>query len=343
MGLYLGIDTSNYTTSAAVYDSGCNRVVHKRKLLPVKGGSLGLRQSDAVFHHTQQFSQVYRELAEEVSLKDICAIGVSSKPRPAEGSYMPCFTVGVNIAKVLASTLEVPVYEFSHQEGHMAAAVYSCGRPELLAGDFIGFHLSGGTTEALLVKCREGLIREIEIIAETLDLNAGQAVDRAGVALGLGFPCGKDLEKLAKSFYGNIEKYLSSQQLKKLRISQLANPAEASKRKLFSIKPSVKEGCCCLSGVENKCRKMLDEGEPKEKIAAYCLAFIEETLVEMTAFVLEKYGRLPLVFAGGVMSNSIIRQRMERDFSCSFASPEFSSDNGAGAAYLAGICHGRSR
>lgn len=344
MGLYLGIDTSNYTTSAAVYDSEKDCVIHKRKLLPVKEGQLGLRQSDAVFHHTQQFYQVYSQLAKEIPLKNISAVGVSSRPRPVENSYMPCFTVGLNIAKVIGETLNVPVYEFSHQEGHMAAAVYSCKKPELLMKNFLGFHLSGGTTEALLVKCSEGLISDIDIAAETLDLNAGQVVDRAGVAMGLDFPCGKELEVLAKRFYDNIEAYVSEKELKKAK-DFLKSPGgrKASKKKLFSIKTSVKDGCCCLSGVENKCRLMLENKEPKEKVAAYCLAFIEETLAEMTDFVLNKYGKLPLLFAGGVMSNSIIRERMENEFECSFASPEFSSDNGAGAAYLAFIRCNKSR
>lgn len=344
MGLYLGIDTSNYTTSAAVYDSENNRMIHRRRLLPVKEGQLGLRQSDAVFHHTQQFYQVYSQLAGEIPLKNICAVGVSSKPRSVENSYMPCFTVGVNIANVIAETLGVPVYEFSHQEGHMAAAVYSCGKPELLFGDFLGFHLSGGTTEVLLVKCSGGLINSIDIAAETLDLNAGQVIDRAGVAMGLGFPCGKELEALAKSFYENITDYLSPEECKRAGLLTESQSRKAvSKKKLFSIKTALKEGNCCLSGVENKCQLMLRRGESKEKTAAYCLAYIEETLVEMTDHVLKKYGSMPLLYAGGVMSNSIIRERIEREFKCCFASPEFSSDNGAGAAYLAGIRHGKSR
>lgn len=332
MGIYLGIDTSNYTTSVAAYDSEKNAVVHRRKLLPVKNGSLGLRQSDAVFHHTQQFYEIYNQLSKEVDLKNISAIGVSSKPRPVCNSYMPCFTVGLNIAHVLSDTLKVPMYEFSHQEGHIAAAVFSCGKTELLDKSFVAFHLSGGTTEALLVKCENGLINNVDIVGETLDLNAGQVVDRAGVMMGLSFPCGKEIESLAKEFYLNIEKYAPKEKLSSYRKNH-------SKKKLFGIKTSLKNGNCCLSGVENKCEQMLKAGEPKEKTAAYCLAFVEETLAEMTEYILEKYGKLPLVYAGGVMSNSIIRERMERDFDCAFAAAEFSSDNAAGTAFLAGVKH----
>lgn len=332
MGIYLGIDTSNYTTSAAVYDSVSNVIIHKRKFLPVKSGQLGLRQSDAVFHHTQQFHEIYRQLSKETDLKNISAVGVSSKPRPLKGSYMPCFTVGLNIAHVLADTLKVPLYEFSHQEGHIAAAVFSCNRAELLNENFAAFHLSGGTTEALMVSCEDGQIRDVSIVGETLDLNAGQAVDRAGVMMGLSFPCGKEIETLALEYYRNIEKYESPEKAEKYRKNR-------SKKKLFNIKTSVKDGNCCLSGIENKCAQMLKAGASREKTAACCLAFIEETLADMTEEIIEKYGKIPLIYAGGVMSNSIIRERMERDFECSFASAEFSSDNAGGTAYLAGVKH----
>jgi len=150
MAVYLGIDTSNYTTSAAAFDdvSGC--VFQKKMLLPVKSGERGLRQSDAVFHHTQQLWQVVSAVIDECGKPDF--IGASYAPRDAEGSYMPCFTVGLNTAKCLSSALGVPLYEFSHQAGHVAAAVYSSGHIELFDREFIAFHVSGGTTEALLVR-----------------------------------------------------------------------------------------------------------------------------------------------------------------------------------------------
>lgn len=226
MAVYLGIDTSNYTTSAAAFDdvSGC--VFQKKMLLPVKSGERGLRQSDAVFHHTQQLWQVVSAVIDECGKPDF--IGASYAPRDAEGSYMPCFTVGLNTAKCLSSALNVPLYEFSHQAGHVAAAVYSSGHIELFDREFIAFHVSGGTTEALLVRPDEEKLLNIDIIGRTLDLNAGQAVDRVGVAMGLKFPAGAELEKLA-----------------------------LESRKIFKLKPCVKGTDCCLSGIENKCLDMI--------------------------------------------------------------------------------------
>ena len=150
MSMYLGIDTSNYTTSVCLYDSDSGKVISKRKLLPVKDGELGLRQSDAVFHHIQQLPALFEEAFGNFS-DNIKAIGVSYAPRTEKGSYMPCFTVGTTAASILSSVLKVPVYRFSHQQGHIAAALYSVDRLDLLCQKHIAFHVSGGTTEALLV------------------------------------------------------------------------------------------------------------------------------------------------------------------------------------------------
>ncbi len=302
----LGIDTSNYTTSACIYDSETGEVFQRKLLLPVKQGEKGLRQSDAVFHHTARLHPLVEQLFEQCGT-DFDAIGVSERPRDAEGSYMPCFLVGVNAARCISAATGKPVYGFSHQAGHLAAALYSSGKMNLMNEKFVAFHVSGGTSEMLLVSpCGERTF-DVKIIGETLDLNCGQAVDRAGVMMGLSFPCGRELEALA------------------LKSSEKYNP-----------KVSVKGGNCSLSGLENQCRKMLEGGESKENVARYCLDFICKTLEKMTEYAISEYGNLPLVFAGGVMSNSIIREKIQRRFGASFAQPDFSCDNAAGIAILAG-------
>ncbi len=306
--LTLGIDTSNYTTSVCLYDSVKDEIYQKKLLLPVKEGEKGLRQSDAVFHHTARLHPLMKELFDEHGGM-IDAIGVSEKPRDAEGSYMPCFLVGVNAANCISSATDKPVYGFSHQSGHIAAALYSCNRTELTDEKFIAFHVSGGTSEMLLVSPDENRVFGVEIIGETLDLNCGQAVDRAGVMMGIPFPCGKELEKLALK---STEKY---------------NP-----------KICVKDGNCSLSGLENQCKKMLDSGETKENIARYCIDFVAKTVEKMTEYAIENYGNLPIIYAGGVMSNSIIKEKITSRFmNASFAHPDFSCDNAAGIAYLASL------
>ena len=252
MSLFLGIDTSNYTTSVALYDSETGEMRQLKKLLPVKEGQLGLRQSDAVFHHTAQLHALFSALTEDVDTKQIAAVGASVRPRPLSGSYMPCFTVGENTAKILSSALKVPFVGFSHQEGHISAALFGSGRFDLFCSDFLAFHVSGGTTEAVLAK-GGGCGFQCEIVAQTLDINAGQAIDRVGLMLGLKFPCGAQLEQLA-----------------------LRNTEPVK------VRPKLKGSDCCLSGVQNLCQKLFDEGRDKPYIAAFCLEYIRTALSLMT-------------------------------------------------------------
>lgn len=305
MSIFLGIDTSNYTTSTAIFDSNTGKFFQQKKLLPVKPGELGLRQSDAVFHHTAQLHLLFSELVKDIDSKDIAAIGASSRPRPVDGSYMPCFTVGENTAKILSSALKVPLYTFSHQEGHIAAALYDSKSENLFTEKFLAFHVSGGTTEAVIAK-GNGYGFSLDLAAKSLDLNAGQAIDRVGLMLGLKFPCGAELEKLA-----------------------LQNT------KKISVRPTLKECDCCLSGLENICRRLLENNESKEYIAAYCIEYIRKTLSLMTDKLLLKYGTMPVLYAGGVMSDSIIQNSFKEKYNAAFAQPSLSSDNAVGIAYLA--------
>lgn len=312
MAWFLGLDTSNYTTSVALYHRETGEVFMRKKLLPVKEQACGLRQSDAVFLHVKQLGDLAAGLAEQFQ-GTVSGIGVSSRPRNLEGSYMPCFLVGTMAAQMLGSFLKVPVSSFSHQEGHIAAALYSAGclgwlDPEHSPDGFYAFHVSGGTTEALLVE-PAGQGMEIRLLTKTLDLNAGQAVDRVGVMMGLSFPCGRELEQLALKW---------------------EEPVQVAK-------PKLKDGCCCLSGLENQCQALLRQGKPREYVARFCLKTVQETVAAMTQYLLSQYGEKPVLYAGGVMSNSLIRQALQQQFGGRFAKPEYSSDNSAGIAILASM------
>lgn len=307
MSLILGIDTSNYTTSAALYDTGSCKVVQQKMLLPVKQGQLGLRQSDAVFHHVKQLPNVISTLFSDIS-ETPAAVGVSIAPRPVKGSYMPCFEVGRSAAEQLSAVLNIPLYRYSHQEGHIAAALYSVGCLETMSEKLIAFHLSGGTTEAVLAS-RNDCGFDVEYICGSLDLKAGQAVDRVAGMLSLPFPGGKHLD------------FLAAQCNEKIR-----------------VKPTMKGLDCCLSGVENKCRALVNDGYAPAYVARFCIEYISETLCEMVGRIREKYGELPVLFAGGVSSNTIIRSQLQERFSdCMFGTPEYSCDNAAGIALLAAM------
>lgn len=295
----LGIDTSNYTTSIAVADETGYR--HGRTILEVKTGERGLRQSDALFLHTVNLPRLFSEL--DIGKTD--AVSYSEKPRDIEGSYMPCFLAGKAAATAAASAAGVPLFAFSHQAGHIMAALKSCeAGEEALGREFLAFHISGGTTELLHVK-RKAVGFDVAIVGETLDINAGQLIDRAGVLLGLKFPCGMELEKLA---------------------------VQGKTTKLHTC---IKSGSCNLSGAENKIIQMYNYGEAAENIARYAIDFVCETILGMSRYAREAHRSLPILYAGGVMRDNIIRDRLTGEMeNIYFAENELSSDNAVGTAYL---------
>ena len=299
---FLGFDTSNYTTSVAFFDG--NNIYQEKRLLPVKEGERGLRQSDAVFHHTKAYPELLSALMKKVTC-NIQGVGASVTPTTQVGSYMPCFLVGEGAARTVASTNNVPIYSFSHQQGHIAAALFSADKTELLKEKFMAFHVSGGTTDLVLCEPDDERVIKVTPVASSSDLKAGQAVDRIGVKMGLKFPAGVGVEELA----------LHSQ-------------------KTFKNKIKLKDGFCSLSGLENKCLKMLDDGNSREDVAMFLLTYIADVVIAMTKDAFDKYGVLPVVYAGGVMSDKIIKDRIQSEIKSYFAEPAFSCDNAAGIAYL---------
>ena len=303
---FVGFDTSNYTTSAAVCTSDGKIIANLKRPLPVKPGECGLRQSDAVFAHVKNLPVIASELREILSNYDVLAVGYSARPRNQEGSYMPCFLSGRVAAESFASALNVPIYDFSHQDGHVTAAAYSSGAMEdLMRAPFAAFHVSGGTTEMLYVEPTDDALG-ISLVGQTADLNAGQAIDRVGVMMGLQFPCGKEMEGWADSYSGSLPHF----------------------------RVSVKNGICNLSGLQNLAEKLWREEADMAKTSAFVFSFLGETLKKMTAYLDEQYGSLPIVYAGGVMSNRFLQTRLGQRPNTFFAEPQFSADNAAGIALL---------
>lgn len=305
---YLGFDTSNYTTSVAFCDGEI--ITQQKRLLPVKEGERGIRQSDAVFHHTKAYPELLEKLMSEID-GTVKAVGASTRPTTQEGSYMPCFLVGEGVARSIASAMGVGFHRFSHQQGHIAAALFSAGKTGLLNERFLAFHVSGGTTDLVLCEpCSENVIKTT-LYASSNDLKAGQAIDRIGVKMGVPFPAGKGVEALAL----------------------------ASER-VFKNKIKLKEGFCSLSGLENKCLKMLSDGESREDTSRFLLDYVADVVLAMTENALCALGEMPVVYAGGVMSDVIIREKIQPRLEAYFAKPDFSCDNAAGIAYLTSVIEG---
>ena len=298
----IGIDTSNYTTSIAFFDGVCGE--NCSKLLPVKQGELGLRQSDAVFAHIKSLPELYCRLFSNVPKEDIAAIGVSTRPRAVDGSYMPCFMVGYSHAKMLSDAFGVPLVEVSHQQGHVAASVWSAGHLELMDQPHLAWHLSGGTTELLLVEPDRKNVKCTRI-GGTTDISAGQLIDRTGQLLDLPFPSGKHLDTLSR---------------------------EAQLQETFKVKCNNRE--FSLSGVQNKVQQFHAAHEDPAETAAYALRCVAKAVYLASEQALKDYPGLPIVFSGGVASNSMLRDVM-KPLNPVFSQPQFSTDNAMGVAVLA--------
>ena len=298
----LGLDTSNYTTSAARFDG--EEGENLGRLLQVRPGELGLRQSEALFQHVKQLPPILEELGRDGALSGLRAVGASTRPRAVEGSYMPCFLAGESQGRSLAAALGVPFYAFSHQQGHLAAAAWSAGRMELLDRPFLAWHLSGGTTELLRAE-PDGAALRAEILGGTSDISAGQLIDRTGVLLGLPFPAGRALDKL---YY------------------------EADKALGYRVK--VDGSAFSLSGMENQVKGLLEKGEKPANIARFTLDTVAGVVLRATRAAMEQYPGLPVLCSGGVASNSRLREVLSQHCGALFARPQYSADNAMGIAVL---------
>lgn len=297
--MYLGIDTSNYTTSAAAFDGRDG--VNRSRLLDVAPGQLGLRQSDALFSHVKRLPVLMEQLFSAVSPGEIQAVAVSTRPRAVEGSYMPCFLAGVAVAKSLAAALGVPCHEVSHQQGHVAAALWSAGRMDLMDKPHLAWHLSGGTTELLSIT-PEGKNVRAEKIGGTSDISAGQIMDRTGKLLALPFPAGKALDQLSQGV-----------DVKPFRVK--------TQGLTFS-----------LSGLENQVAAFYQRTNSPEETAAFAVSSVCDVVLRTTREAQKQYPGLEVVFSGGVASNVTLRRVCGFGV---FAAPQFSTDNAMGVAVLA--------
>ena len=308
MHAYVGVDTSCYTTSVASVDE-YGIVSDLRTVLSVKQGERGLRQSDGLFQHVRNLETLMPELMKQLGGAELRGVCVSARPRPNEDSYMPVFLAGKMCAASVAAARKVPLLTASHQEGHVRAALH--GNEALIGRPFLGMHISGGTTEVFLV---DETFR-ISLLSGTEDLHAGQFVDRTGVAMGLHFPCGKQLEALAGSF----------------------DPT-AGFVKLPAI---VREGICSFSGVETRMQALLKAGADRAELAYAAYDCMSRTFVKMLCHAMEQTGVTRALLAGGVASSpllrTLLRERMHKldaNAALYFGESALSSDNAVGAALL---------
>ena len=304
---YLGIDCSAYTTSLALVDCGERLIWERRELLPLPEGALGLRQSEALFAHIRMLPRLWQEGAPFLKEAPLAAVAAATKPRPLEGSYMPVFRVSEAAGELISATLGVPFHPFSHQEGHIAAGLWSARLPP---DRYLAVHLSGGTTEILAVEERAGAKLQIAPRGGGADLHAGQFVDRIGQGMGLGFPAGPALEECGRR--GRTGAIKLPVAVKGTEIS-FSGPASQARRLL--------EGGC------NRC----DLARAVELCIAQSVAAALKAVEHLETFA-------GILIVGGVAANSFIRENLLQQGPgppIHFAAPYFARDNGAGLAVLA--------
>lgn len=315
MKVFLGIDTSNYTTSLCLLGEDGTILSDQRRILTVASGARGLRQSEALFQHVRNIPELTANLTKDLRSYTLSAIGVSVKPRPQADSYMPVFLPGRSLALSLSHLMAVPCFELTHQETHIWSGLASANGPQ--TKQFLSIHLSGGTTEmALVSKIEADVGLAIELLGETSDLHAGQFVDRLGVALGLTFPAGPALEQLA----------LKAQETIPLATVQ-------------------KEGKLSFSGPLTALERQIGQVEPAI-IARTCLRAIARALVKWITWAEGQTSCRQVLIVGGVAANSLIRQDLVQalpHWEIYFSRPEYSVDNAYGAAYYAGLVSGYLR
>jgi len=297
----LGIDTSNYTTSVAVTDKHGDIIADARKVLHVKEGEKGLRQSEAFFQHIKALPELMDLVMKESQGYCLAGVSASTRPRPTEGSYMPVFKAGESVGRSIALAQGIPFFDFSHQEGHIEAVKFYVDLEKL--DEFLCFHLSGGTCEILKVKNRE-----IEIIGGSKDISIGQLLDRVGVGLNLKFPAGEEMDRMALT-------QESSSIFKKVELDQL----------WFN-----------LSGIETMALRNLKT----EGISTELFEKLSDLLIRLANKAVKETKISSVIFAGGVSESKYIRNQIQKALTCQvgFGRSNLSRDNAVGISLLGGRC-----
>ena len=313
--VYLGIDTSCYTTSLFFMDREGQVAAEARRILKVKPGGCGLQQSEMLYQHTRNLPELMEEAARGHSFT-VRGIGVSARPRPREDSYMPAFLAGLGFARSLAALYGIPLWQISHQENHLEAALWSANGPD--ADRFLFLHASGGTTDLLLAEKENAAYRLTEI-GGSLDLHAGQFVDRVGVALGLGFPAGPALEQLAEQHTEIPEIPVS---VHKTKVS-LSGPCTWVLRAIGKAKPETEESPIAAAN-----------------LAAGVQWGLVETFVRMIRNGAAEHNVKHVILAGGVCANRWIRNHIveklaKRNIRVWMPDNRYSGDNASGCAAYA--------
>lgn len=308
---FLAFDTSCYTTSVAAV-VGDKVILDKRIMLEVEKGGRGLRQSEAVFQHIKNLKSIFLDYP--LKSNNIKAVAYSTKPCDTETSYMPVFCVGESAALCCAATLGANKYPLTHQHGHIYSAFID---NEITDGDCCTFHVSGGTLDILKVNIADGIVTHIERIGGTLDITCGQLIDRAGVAAGLPFPSGAEIECIY---------------------------TKGGARLAVNVKGLNTN----LSGAETQALRTLEDGKDMAYVLSGVIDCVSETLAILIRNASKETGIKKFLFTGGVICNRIIREKIQSictqtGLDYITADKAYSGDNACGLALAAEILYKKEK
>ena len=302
-GCAIAFDTSCYTTSFSLVSDGKVKR-DARRMLDVPLGGRGLRQSEAVFQHIRNYEPLFSDyIPNEAPIR---AVGYSAKPCPREDSYMPVFCVGQSFALSAASLIGVPAYALTHQHGHIYSGFFG---NNIADGSLAALHVSGGTLDILRVEIAQGIVTAIVPLGGTADLTCGQLIDRVGVAAGLKFPSGAEMEQLYTPEGVKLAVHVEG-----LRTN--------------------------LSGAETQAGRLLASGIDAARVCSGAIDCAAETLEMLVRNTAKQTGLIRFLFTGGVMCNTVIRQKLKA--ACEnlgteaiFTQKEYCGDNACGLALAA--------
>lgn len=304
----LGIETSCDETGVAIYDSEAGLLANQLySQIALHADYGGVVPELASRDHIRKTVPLIQEALKQANLsaKDIDGIAYTAGP-----GLVGALLVGSTIARSLAFAWNVPAIAVHHMEGHLLAPMLENTPPEF---PFVALLVSGGHTQLISVKG----IGQYELLGESVDDAAGEAFDKTAKLLGLDYPGGPLLSKLAQ--HGTAGRFTFPRPM----TDRPGLDFSFSGLKTFAA---------------NTIRQSGDDEQTKADIARAFEEAVIDTLAIKCRRALEQTGYNQLVIAGGVSANKPLREKLEqlmqqRKGSVFYARPEFCTDNGAMIAY----------
>jgi len=292
----IGIESTAHTFGIGIVKNG-KILANVRDMYTTKTG--GIIPMESAKHHKKIAEKVYKQALEEAGVEEeqIEVVAFSNAPGLA-----PCLLEGMKFAKKLCKKLNVPIVGVNHCIAHLEIGRTTGAR------DPVMLYVSGANTQ--IIAYEAGKYR---IFGETLDLGVGNFIDTVARFMGLGFPGGPKIEKLAIN------------------------------GKYFELPYTVKGMDIALAGIQTKIKQLLETKKAGEKDLAYSM---QETvfamLIEVAERALAHTGKKELLLGGGVACNSRLVEMakiMCRERGCKLFIPsrDLLVDNGAMIAFLGGI------